>query len=151
MVTGSPAKKLKTGFTVDAQDFYKKFLDVTQKQIPKLVERALYYAGQLLMRDAKMSQPFLPHKWGGLWRSEDIKQAVQKSGAWILECGFNIEYAARLHEAPDGWNWTLEGSGPKFLETKMAMNRNVYMAAVALVLKTGSVPNIQAGPLPAAA
>ena len=141
----SGSRKLRSGFTVDAQDFYKKFPDVTQRQIPSLVEKGLYYAGQLLMRDALMQQPFAPHEWGGLWRSEDVKQAVKKSGAWVLECGFNIEYAARLHEAPDGWDWTLEGSGPKYLETKMARYRDVYMAAVAQVIRTGTVPTVEIG------
>lgn len=142
MATSGKTGKLRDGFTVDAQDFYKKFPDVTKKQIPKRIEEALYYAGQLLMRDAMMVRPFAPHLWGTLWRAQDVKQAVNKAGAWSLECGFNIEYAAKLHEAPDGWAWTLKGSGPKYLETKMAMYRDRYMAAVAEVIRTGVVPDV---------
>jgi len=139
---GNKSGMLREVFSVDAQDFWKKFPDVTQRQIPSLTERGLYYAGQLLMRDAKMQRPYLPHKWGGLWRSEDVRQAVKKSGRWELEAGFNIEYAAALHEAPDNWTWTLEGSGPKFLEIPMAQNRDVYMAAVAQVISSGAVPSV---------
>ena len=136
-------RNLKSGIKIDTQDFLKKFPEVTATIIPGWVEKGLYYAGSLLLRDAKMVQPFAPHKWGGLWNSETIKQAVSKAGAWSLECGYNIVYAAKLHESPVGLNWTLDGSGPKFLEIKMTMFRDRYMGGAAQVIKNRAVPAVQ--------
>jgi hypothetical protein len=44
---------------------------------------------------------------------------------------FNTPYAMRLHEAEDIVNWSEPGSGPKFVEAKMAGNEDVYMRIVA--------------------
>lgn len=136
------SRKLKSGIIIDAQDFLKKYPEITGVVIPAWAAKGLYYAGTLLMRDAKMVQPFTPHKWGGLWDSETIKQAVSTAGAWSLEGGYNIVYAAKLHESPVGLNWTLDGSGPKFLEIKMTMFRDRYMGAVAQVIRDQSVPSV---------
>jgi hypothetical protein len=133
-------RNLKSGFSVDCQNFRKTYPEILGEIIPAWAMKGLHYAGQLLMRDAKMVQPFTPHAWGGLWNSETVNAAVKKNGAWQLECGYNIAYAAKLHEAPDGWNWQLKGSGPKYLETKMALYRNRYMGAVADVIRFKRVP-----------
>ena len=48
---------------------------------------------------------------------------------------FNTPYAARLHEGHEGWEWSETGSGPKYLESKMQRNAQVYIAEVVRTIK----------------
>ena len=66
------------------------------------------------------------------------------TGEVVVVVGFNTDYAAYLHEGQrmDGSrvvkNWSNPGSGAKFLENKLAENRDVYIAIVAEHLEAES-------------
>jgi hypothetical protein len=138
-------KTLKSGFSFDAGEFKRKFPEITKVIIPARAKDGLHFAGSLLIRDAIKIRPYAPHRWGDLWRSQTITPVIHKDGGYTIRVGFNLAYAARLHEAPDGWNWTLKGSGPKYLSTKMELYKNRYMQAVAEVIKSGRAPGIAGG------
>ena len=123
----------KTGMTLDTKDFDIKFGHVTEKTIPEASARAVFQTGAMVIRDAILEEPRTPHSKGGgtLWRSQKIEQPKIEHGEISVELGFDVEYAARLHEAPDNWHWTLPGSGPKYLEAKLIKNKEKYMASVA--------------------
>lgn len=122
----------KTGFTVDLKDFEKKFNDIVKNTIPELARMGLFQAGAQLLRDAIIEEPRAPHKTGALWRSQKIEVSHDKIE---VKAGFNIEYAAAVHERPKKGEWTLPGSGPKFLESKLVKNKLKYMRITAEVIK----------------
>ncbi|GAH48533.1 unnamed protein product, partial [marine sediment metagenome] len=109
----------KTGMTLNTKDFDIKFGDVTGKLIPEASARAVFQTGAMIIRDAILEEPRAPWKSGHLWREQKIEQPKIEHGEISVEVGFDTEYAARLHEAPDNWDWTLPGSGPKYLEAKL--------------------------------
>lgn len=123
-------------YTLDFDDFKEKFFMIVDSTIPEIAGQGLFQAGSLLIRDAITQTPYAPHKRGFLWRSQDVKitEPAQQSLVAPIEvtAGFNIVYAAYLHDVgkPD-WHWTLAGSGPNYLASKLADNREIYMQAVA--------------------
>lgn len=121
----------KTAFTMNFKDFDVKFEKIVKKTIPSLSAQGLFQAGALLIKDAIQEEPRAPHLSGHLWRNQLIPRPVIEHGKIELEAGFNVPYAARLHEAPTSWNWTMSGSGPKFLEAKLIAHRDKYMKFVA--------------------
>lgn len=120
-----------TGLTMDFKDFDKKFDRLVKKTIPEVAGQALFEVGPYILRDAIMEEPRAPHLWGGLWRSQRVLKPEFQAMAIMVTVGFNIAYAARLHEAPNNWNWTLPGSGPKYLESKLIKNKRKYMEKAA--------------------
>lgn len=67
----------------------------------------------------------------GLAESEPMTGATEKGRDGILgSVGFNMIYAHRLHEGDEDWNWSQEGSGPKYLESKMAANPDKYFRGI---------------------
>lgn len=139
-----PAQRLKTGFSIDASSWNAKFPDIAGKMSKGWAGRGLYYAGLLLIRDALTVMPYAPHDTGDLWRSQTVKEATNETYGMTVEAGFNIVYAAKCHESPDGINWKLKGSGPKFLSSKLAMYKDRYMEATAMVIRNkGEIPRIE--------
>ena len=51
-----------------------------------------------------------------------LADLVSPSGPFVL-LGFSAKYAIHVHEMPTSYNFTREGSGPKFLEN--ALDRNI--------------------------
>ena len=123
----------KTGMTFNTKDFDIKFPRVINKEIPEAGARAEYRVAGMVIRDAILEEPRAPHSKGGgtLWRSQKIEQPQIKAGEITIECGFDVEYAAIVHEMPDNTNWTMVGSGPKYLEAKLIKNKEKYMAEIA--------------------
>jgi len=115
-------------FQVDYSDFIKDFDDITKRQIPSKGHKALGRVGIKIMADAIEEEPYAPHKTGLLWRSKVVNEWLDKL---TLEVGFNTEYAAFVHEMPSSNEFTLPGSGPKFLESKITKNRDKYIAMLA--------------------
>ena len=52
----------------------------------------------------------------------------------VAHVGFNTPYAAKMHEGVD-LNFQHSGTGAKFLEAKMAANKQDYMGIVADTVK----------------
>ena len=124
----------KTFFTLDFRDFDIHFAKIVEEQIPKETEDALFQAGSLALADAIEEKPTVPKKTGHLRRSQRVEVKKEKNEIYVL-CGFNTNYAAKLHEAPSNWNWTEPGSGPKFLESTLQKNAKKYMKFVADKIK----------------
>ncbi|GAF74586.1 unnamed protein product [marine sediment metagenome] len=120
---------------VDMTDFDKHFPEVTEKVIPNLAEKALFQGGFKMIRYAIEEEPRVPHKWGPLWKSQLVKLAARTTDYMTVLVGFTASYAAAQHEAPAGWSYTLEGSGPKFLEAKLPRHMNEIYQFVANYIK----------------
>ena len=131
-----------SGFSLDFSDFEKGFNHLVKNAVPPDAEKGLFEAAAEMLRDAKEEVPKAPFKEGHLWGStaDTIKTKITHNEISV-ECGFNIEYAAKLHEMPkeagDKISWSLPGSGPKYLETKMVRNKQKYMEVVAESIRGG--------------
>lgn len=129
------------GMTVDFSDFEKGLTKLVKESEPKETAKGLFKASNELLKDAIEERPYAPFDEGHLRGSARTNKAeVTKSGAEVV-CGFNIEYAARWHElTPEEdarINWTLPGSGRKYLEAKITNTRlrEKYLKIVGLHLK----------------
>ena len=129
----------KTGFSIDTKDFDIKFPDVGNRQIPQAAAFSFYKVASMVIADAILEEPRAPHKTSNLWRSQLIEAPHIKLGEISIELGFNAEYAAVVHEMGldesgkpiKSIDWTMEGSGAKFLEAKLIKNKEKYMAELA--------------------
>jgi len=122
--------KNKSSFTLNPSDFIHGFKEIA-KEWPEHGAQGMKYAAALMLADSIKEEPRAPHKTGMLWRSHTIQEPVVVSDGWEVWAGFNIEYAAAQHEAPAGYNYTMDGSGPKFLESKMLKYVKKYLQAAA--------------------
>ncbi len=123
--------KTQPGFTLDSTEFLKNFKRITEEKIPKNVGEALEETWPFILADAIEEEPRVPHDTGNLVRSQKVGDYLITHDGIKCEGGFNAEYAGTVHEAPETWNWTEPGSGPKFLQTKLARNNRKYMKEVA--------------------
>jgi len=120
---------------IDFSDFDKGFAKAI-KLVPDEAGRGLFDAGNALLKDAIEMKPYVPYgETGNLRGSARVNKAEIKKGEVSVEAGFNIEYAARWHELTpeeDGKiNWSLPGSGRKYLESKMTRFKDKYMKIAA--------------------
>jgi len=121
----------KTGMTFNTKDFDLKFPRVCNKEIPEAYANTAFRVASIVLRDAIVEEPRAPHKTGNLWRSQKVERPEMKAGEVNIELGFDAEYAAAVHEMPAGTDWTMTGSGPKFLEAKLIRNKEKYMEIIA--------------------
>lgn len=121
----------KTGMTFDTKDFDIKFPRVVNKEIPEESARMEYKVAGIVLRDAIVEEPRAPHDTGNLWREQKIEPPRILAGEITIELGFNTDYAAIVHEMPANTNWTMTGSGPKYLEAKLIKNKEKYMGMIA--------------------
>lgn len=121
----------KTGMTFDTKDFDIKFPRVINKEIPEAGAATSFKVAGMVIRDAIVEEPRCPHDTGNLWRSQKIEAPRIERGEVTIELGFDAEYAAVVHEMPPGVNWTMTGSGAKFLESKLIKNKEKYMGEIA--------------------
>ncbi len=121
----------RTGMTFNTRDFDIKFPRVINKIIPEAAAKLAFRVASVVIRDAILEVPRAPHKTGTLWRSQKIERPRITRGMISVELGFDVEYAAAVHEMPATTKWTMVGSGPKFLETKLQRNKEKYMDLIA--------------------
>jgi len=121
----------KTGMTFNTKDFDIKFPRVINKEIPEAGANMSFKVAGMVIRDAILEEPRAPHKTGNLWRSQKIESPRIERGEITIELGFDAEYAAIVHEMPSNVNWTMAGSGPKYLEAKLIKNKEKYMGEIA--------------------
>ena len=129
----------KTGFYVDTRDFDHHFSRVVANTIPKLTNKGLVKAAAEALRDADLEKPFLPIDKKDLRGSKEIHGSKDLFELFV-EFGFNIIYAAKMHEGKVDWNWSRTGSGPKFLSSKLTRYKDKYIKIVAVVIKQGQGP-----------
>jgi hypothetical protein len=136
------------GMTIDVSDFEKGFKKLVDQATPEAIAKGVFAAGNRLLQDAKNEAPQAPYLHGPLRRSGRVVPPQVTKDSVETAVGFNIEYAARWHEAEAGTmhfigrnpiNWTRKGSvqnpGPKYLETKMDRNKKRYLDLVGENLK----------------
>lgn len=117
-------------FTLDTRDFDIKFHKIAVDQIPGWGGQGLKKAAAMVIKDSIKEEPRAPHKTGHLWRSQLILTKIIQ-GVLSALVGFNVPYAAELHETPFERNWTLKGAGAKFIEAKLLKNNKKYLEMVA--------------------
>lgn len=137
----------------DKKDFDRKMERLVARTIPQELEKGMAKAGMQLLNDCTMQAPTTPLDEGTLRGSGSVfveNQLVGRSpktrgrGTPSLEhreklkkdqtvvvVGFNTPYAGRVHEGVGIKNWSEPSSGPKFLEAKLANNRDEYMKITA--------------------
>ena len=125
----------KSGITFDSRDFDLKFKRVTGTVIPQAAAQAFREQAPLILADAITKVPRAPHDTGNLWRSQKVSAPQITKREIFIEYGFNAEYAAKVHELPDTTAWTMPGSGPKYLETKLLMYGKSYFEKIAAKIK----------------
>jgi hypothetical protein len=127
------------GMTVDFSDFEKGLALLVKEVEPRETAKGLFQAGSQLIIDAIEMRPYVPFDEGHLRGSGRTERAVVTGGGAEVTVGFNKEYAARWHELTPAEdvkiNWTLPGSGRKYLESKMSMFKDKYMKIVATHLQ----------------
>lgn len=124
--------KNKTEMTFNTKDFDIKFPRVINKEIPEAGANSAFKVAGMVIRDAILEEPRVPHKTGNLWRSQKIESPKIERGEITIELGFDAEYAAAVHEMPAPYQKpTMTGSGPKYLEAKLIKNKEKYMAEIA--------------------
>jgi len=124
---------------LDFTDFEKRFKKIVEDAIPSEAAKGLFKAGNELLNDAITKRPMAPFDEGHLRGSARTEQAKIERDKISLDCGFNIVYAARWHELTPSEdkriNWTLPGSGAKYLSSKMVAYKDKYMFIVAEHIK----------------
>lgn len=102
--------------------------------VPDELAKGLFTAGNEVLRDAREVEPRAPREIGDLWGSGRVGEISTRNEIKV-EVGFNIEYAARWHELSADEdkriNWTLPGSGRKYLSSKLTMFKDKYMKIIA--------------------
>ena len=113
---------------MDTKEFAKDLLKITEKEIPGDIIKAYWELGWLIIGDAIKIEPTVPMKSSDLRGSGEVVVDEKKLE---MKSGFNMIYAHRQHEGMKDWNWTTPGSGPKYLESKIAMFKNKYIKFIA--------------------
>lgn len=124
----------RTGIRVEAGAFIDD-LDKMDKKTKVMGLPVTKKVGAFIIKDAITKKPMAPKKEGTMIRSQSIETAKDMAGLDSLLVGFDTAYAARLHEAPNNWDWSLTGSGPKFLEAKINQFGNEYIKMFAKFYK----------------
>ena len=133
-----------SGFTLDSRDFLVKFKRVTGKVIPEATAQAFRGVAPLILADAITKEPKAPHDTGNLWRSQKVDSPQITKNEISILYGFNAGYAGYVHEMPSKTNWTMPGSGSKYLETKLLMYGKSYYEKIAAKIKaTGKARDIK--------
>ena len=141
--------------TIDASQF------VTSMKKNITVDRArvgLGTAGMQLMNDCVMQIPTVPLREGMLRGSGSVHVENDLIGVskdllgngtpaignvmnltpnqLVAIIGFNTHYAAYMHEHPE-FNFTTPGSGGKFMEIPMSVNKTLYIGIIARKIRKG--------------
>ena len=136
-----------SGMFMQTDMFNSTFMKYAKVTLPRRAKKGAFKAGSMIIQDALKEEPKVPREIGDLQASHVVKPDPNPLTLKIT-IGFNKEYAARMHEMPDKkWNpkegkqtkWTTDGTGPKYLSTPLAVNKEKYIAFIAMLLRTGQV------------
>jgi hypothetical protein len=86
------------------------------KSIDDIQRKSLMAVGKKILENVDNVEPKIPELTGKLKKSSFIRVSEGIKNIFI---GFNVPYAAAVHENIRASNWSRPGSGPKFLETKL--------------------------------
>ena len=144
----------KSSFKFDARPVERAFKKLGVDLAAIVLPSAMFDAGNALLKDAIYFTPQAPKKFGKLRGSArtqgegdldkptNTKRKAMRSGEELsILAGFNIVYAARQHEWPEGKviHWTTDkgatSPGRKYLESKMGMFRSKYTEIIGMKFK----------------
>ncbi len=94
-----------------------KSLESKNKNVMQEITKALYMEAEGIMRASK--EKYVPVKTSTLKTSGFVNLPKISSTAIEIEMGYGgaaSAYALYVHEAPANWNWSVPGTGPKYLE-----------------------------------
>ncbi|MCK4761978.1 MAG: hypothetical protein KAW12_07250 [Candidatus Aminicenantes bacterium] len=89
------------------------------------------------MIDADTIEPKTPHLEGNLRGSKKVGLVENSKKEFSIEFGFDQPYAGALHEREKPTNWSEEGVGPKYLQSKLARFMDKYKRIFGLAIKRG--------------
>jgi len=131
----------KGAISFNASSFLGGFKKFTNYKMPDAVAKAQFQTGWMVIRYANTKKPYTPRDKSDLQASGRVEIAPSSKALGITVAsdvivGFNKDYAAKLHEMPKARkvNWTLPGSGRKYLETKLYHYKNDFMRFMAEII-----------------
>lgn len=102
-------------------------LQKLNKSSEKIVVKAVRAAAMQLVIDSKTKKPYAPFETGKLYLQFLIDKPQFKINNILIRVGASTPYAAQLHEGKPTWNWTLPGSGPKYILSKILAYGDTYI------------------------
>jgi hypothetical protein len=142
-----PVIAKRSGLFMDTKIFGNSFTRYAGKTLKTKAKKGAFKAGSMIIADCLKEEPKVPRLISDLQASHVVKPDPNPLKLQVI-IGFNKEYAAKMHEMPDKtWNpkegkqtiWTLPGSGPKYMTTKLVRYKDKYIAFIAMLLRTGQV------------
>jgi len=132
--------KNKTSFDMDFTYFDKTFFPLVKNKIPKFTAKGIFNAAAEMLQDADKEAPQTPFEHGDLRGSKKIEKPEIRYNNISVEAGYNIKYAAKLHEsAPGQYHFVprkgITSPGRKWLESKMAAHKEKYIKIAALTVE----------------
>ena len=125
-----------SGFSTNLELFQKTFFPLVEESMIKEAKKGIFKGANLILDFAEVQVPMVPEKIGDLRSSRKVEKVIFEIGYISATLGYNIDYAAKLHELPqsqsDRRNWTLPGSGSKWLEKSIIKNKE---EAVKVIVK----------------
>jgi|GEM_PF-3358825 len=131
----------KSSFSVDFRKFNKTFFPLVENKIPNFTAKGIFNAAAEMLQDADKDAPQTPFKHGDLRGSKKIEKPEIKYNKISVEAGYNIKYAAKLHEGQYHFvpRKGITSPGRKWLESKMAAYKEKYMKIAAMAIKDSKV------------
>lgn len=125
----------KSGFSLDWKEFDRTFFPLVDRKIPDAGAEGLFNAAGEMLDDGDNEAPQAPFEFGDLRGAGQIEDPVFSLGKITVEVGYNMAYAAKLHEsAPGEFNFVprrnILNPGRKWLSTKMIKYKEKYMRIV---------------------
>lgn len=132
--------KNKASFDLDFRKFDKTFFPLVEKKIPKFTAKGIFNAAAEMLQDADKEAPQTPFEHGDLRGSKKIEKPKITYNKISVEAGYNIKYAAKLHESEPGqYHFVprkgITSPGRKWLEAKMAAYKEKYIKIAAMTAK----------------
>ena len=120
-------KSIKPNTGVKGMDIILSNLNKEIRNIEGRTMKGLIQAAIMIRDDMKKTPPLIPLDTGNL-RASWFTTPLRKEGMIGLIIGFSANYAIFVHEMVDKdgkvINWSLPGSGPKFLEASLKRNKD---------------------------
>lgn len=133
---------LEKAFYLDMKDFNEKITEILAQKgiILSRARTAIFQVGNIILDDSDNLPPQTPFKLSGLRGSRFVEAVIDEGDNVSTQLGYNIVYAARVHEGEKTWKWTrtkVPSPGPKFIESKLIKRKAHYAKLIAGIIKEG--------------
>ncbi len=130
----------KSSFGIDFKKFDKTFFPLVENKIPSFTAKGIFNAAAEMLQDADKKAPQTPYWHGDLRGSKKVEKPEIKYNKISVEAGYNIKYAAKLHESEPGQYHFVPrkgilNPGRKWLESKMVAYKEKYIKIAAMTIK----------------